>query len=95
MARLFRAGIGRTGAEIIGLTIEGANMLVLSRKPGERIRIGKDIWVTIISIDGRRVQVGIDAPIELIISREELLSGTRVSHPVADRSRARSIGGAR
>lgn len=47
-------------------------MLVLSRKPGERIRIGDNVTVTIVRIGPNNVRLGIDAPKELNIVREEL-----------------------
>ena len=56
-------------------------MLVLSRKPGERIRVGEDIRITIIRIGPNSVRVGIDAPHDLNIVREELCVGSHsVSH---------------
>jgi carbon storage regulator len=47
-------------------------MLVLSRKPGERIHIGDDIVITIVRIGPNNVRVGIEAPKDLNIVREEL-----------------------
>lgn len=47
-------------------------MLVLSRKPGERIRIGDDIFVEIRRVEGNRVTVAIDAPRHVHILRGEL-----------------------
>jgi carbon storage regulator len=47
-------------------------MLVLSRKRYESIRIGKDVLVTVVSIDSHVVQLGIEAPRELTIMRTEL-----------------------
>lgn len=47
-------------------------MLVLSRKIGERIWIGEDISVTIVRITGGGVRLGIEAPQELPVVREEL-----------------------
>ena len=47
-------------------------MLVLSRKPGERIHIGENITVTIVRIGPNNVRLGIDAPRDLNIVREEL-----------------------
>jgi len=48
-------------------------MLVLSRKTEEKIRIGKDILITILKVQGDQVSIGIKAPKELRIVREELL----------------------
>jgi len=47
-------------------------MLVLSRKPGEQLKIGNDITVTILEIHGRTVRVGVQAPGNVRILRGEL-----------------------
>lgn len=47
-------------------------MLVLSRKVGERIWIGDEIAVTVVRITGGGVRLGIEAPAELPVAREEL-----------------------
>lgn len=52
-------------------------MLVLSRKPGERILIGEDVKITVIRIGPNSVRIGIDAPGHLNIVREELCFGDR------------------
>jgi carbon storage regulator len=49
-------------------------MLVLSRKTGERIRIGDNVTVTIVRIGPNNVRLGIEAPRDLNIVREELCS---------------------
>src|SRR5262245_47143334 len=48
-------------------------MLVLSRKPGERIHIGQGIVMTVVRVDGQQVRVGIEAPRDVSIVREELV----------------------
>lgn len=48
-------------------------MLILSRKSGERIRIGDNITVTLIENRGHSVRLGIDAPREVEILRTELI----------------------
>ncbi len=56
-------------------------MLVLSRKVGEKIWIGEQIAITVVRISGGGVRIGIDAPPELPVVREELrgqLNGTAV-----------------
>lgn len=50
-------------------------MLVLTRKPEEGIRIGKDVVVKILSISRNRVKIGIEAPKEFYVLRTELDSG--------------------
>jgi carbon storage regulator len=47
-------------------------VLVLSRKVGERILIGEKILVTVVKIAHGGVRIGIDAPTELAVVREEL-----------------------
>jgi carbon storage regulator len=47
-------------------------MLVLSRKVGERILIGDQVTVTVVRITGGGVRLGIEAPPELAVIREEL-----------------------
>ncbi|MCP4548365.1 MAG: carbon storage regulator CsrA [bacterium] len=47
-------------------------MLVLSRKRDQSIMVGKDIRVTIVDVRGDTVQIGIDAPREIAIYREEI-----------------------
>lgn len=54
-------------------------MLVLSRKPGERIRIGDDIAVTVVRIGPNTVRIGIDAPRDMSILREELQNSVNES----------------
>jgi carbon storage regulator len=48
-------------------------MLVLSRKPGERIVINDRITVTVLEVQGNRIRLGIEAPREVPIVREELV----------------------
>jgi carbon storage regulator len=50
-------------------------MLVLSRKPGEKIVIGGGITVTVLEAHGDRVRVGIEAPDQVRILRAELAGG--------------------
>jgi carbon storage regulator len=47
-------------------------MLVLSRKESQRIRLGESIVVTIVKISGDKVRVGIEAPADVLVLRDEL-----------------------
>jgi len=47
-------------------------MLVLSRKRGERVVISDNIELTVVSIRGKRVKLGVTAPADVIIRRNDL-----------------------
>jgi carbon storage regulator len=47
-------------------------MLVLSRKESQRIRLGDSIVVTVVRVAGDKVRLGIDAPANMLVLREEL-----------------------
>jgi carbon storage regulator len=47
-------------------------MLVLSRKNGEAIHIGNNITITILATDGQRVKLGVVAPAEVPVHRQEV-----------------------
>ena len=47
-------------------------MLVLSRKPGERIAIGENVHIVITRIQGGRVTIGIEAPSKVSIRRDNV-----------------------
>lgn len=47
-------------------------MLVLSRKENERIRVGPSIVVTVVKVAGDKVRLGIEAPSDVLVLREEL-----------------------
>jgi len=62
-------------------------MLVLSRKNGESIIIGDDIKLTIVEVRGDKVRLGIDAPKEVPIHREEVFKAIKeASSPEASDS---------
>ena len=48
-------------------------MLVLTRKVGERIQLGDNITVTLVKIHGNTVRLGIEAPPEMSVARQELI----------------------
>ena len=49
-------------------------MLILSRKKGQTIIIGEDITVTVLAINGNQVRLGVSAPAEVTIHRDEVVS---------------------
>ncbi len=52
-------------------------MLVLTRRPGESIVIGNDIIVTVVEIKGGQVRIGINAPRDVQVHREEIYEQVR------------------
>lgn len=48
-------------------------MLVLNRKVGQRVLLGGEIVITVVKVSGGGVRIGIEAPAEVPILREELL----------------------
>lgn len=47
-------------------------MLVLSRKLGEKIVIGENVRITVVKIDRNQIRIGIEAPGEIAVYREEI-----------------------
>jgi carbon storage regulator CsrA len=54
-------------------------MLVLSRKPGEKIVINNNITITVVGVIGNRVKIGIEAPDQVSILRGELIVDAEVT----------------
>lgn len=55
-------------------------MLVLSRKQAERIRLGDSIVVTVVRVSGDKVRLGIEAPPDVLVLRDELETQEQVEH---------------
>ncbi len=47
-------------------------MLILTRRTGESIMVGDDVTVTVLGIKGNQVRIGIDAPKDVSVHREEI-----------------------
>ena len=47
-------------------------MLILTRRVGETLMIGDDVSITVLGVKGNQVRVGIDAPKEIAVHREEI-----------------------
>ena len=52
-------------------------MLVLSRKLGEKICIGDNIFITVVDVERGKIRLGIEAPRDVPIFRQELLTGNQ------------------
>lgn len=58
-------------------------MLVISRKPGERIRVGDDVTLTVLDVTGSTVRIGIEAPSDVRILRHEVLEAVEAENRAA------------
>jgi carbon storage regulator len=52
-------------------------MLILTRRAGEALRIGDDIEVTVMAVSGSQVRIGISAPRDVAVDREEIAERKR------------------
>lgn len=55
-------------------------MLILSRRHNETIRIGEDVSVTVLEIRGNQVRIGVSAPREVRVDREEIRQRIMAEH---------------
>jgi carbon storage regulator len=58
-------------------------MLILTRRPGERVVIGDEVLVTVMSVSGHTVRLGIEAPAGVSIYREEIWLAVREENRAA------------
>jgi carbon storage regulator len=60
-------------------------LLILSRKVGESLMIGDSIRILVLDVRGQQVRLGIEAPEDLVVLREEHLSAGRPGDPSGGR----------
>ena len=59
-------------------------MLILSRRPGESLTTGDDVVVTVVGVTGNQIRLGITAPREVRVLREEVYKAMREEENQAD-----------
>lgn len=60
-------------------------MLILTRRVGESVTIGNDVKVRVLAVKGNQVRVGVDAPKEVPVHREEIFERIRAEERARDR----------
>lgn len=58
-------------------------MLILSRRPGESLTIGDDIVITVVSVNGNQVRLGINAPRAVRVLRDEIYKAIQEENQAA------------
>jgi carbon storage regulator len=66
-------------------------MLILTRRPGERVVIGEDILITVMGVSGHTVRLGIAAPEGIPIYREEIWLAVKEENQAAAAADADSL----
>jgi carbon storage regulator len=61
-------------------------MLIITRRPGQRVMVGDDVIIAVVDVKGANVRIGIEAPKDVPIYREEVLperaaDGPRTEQP--------------
>ncbi|WP_440992576.1 carbon storage regulator CsrA [Cysteiniphilum litorale] len=59
-------------------------MLILTRKIGETVMIGDEVTVTVLGVKGNQVRLGINAPKEVSVHREEIFVRIKGEHTLGD-----------
>jgi carbon storage regulator len=68
------AQVGKPDCRTVQALLKEENaMLVLSRKLGQRFKVGPDVRITVVKIDRNAVRLGIEAPGDVTVYREEII----------------------
>jgi carbon storage regulator len=64
-------------------------MLIITRRPGEKVMLGDDVVIEVIEVSGSSVRIGIDAPKSVPVYREELWRAVKAENEAAARADAK------
>ena len=67
-------------------------MLILTRRVGETVVIGDDVTVTVLGVKGNQVRLGVNAPKEIAVHREEIFERIKREQAEEQAKRPRAVG---
>jgi carbon storage regulator len=70
-------------------------MLVITRKPGEKICLGDDITITVLEVVGTTVRLGIEAPTEIPVYRHEIWEAVKAENRAAADASVKNLSSAK
>ena len=62
-------------------------MLIITRRPGEKVMLGDDVVIEVIEVSGSSVRIGIDAPKSIPVYREELWRAVKDENEAAAKAK--------
>lgn len=57
-------------------------MLILTRRVGESLKIGNDVTLTVLGVKGTQVRIGVDAPKDVAVHRQEIYERIQREEPL-------------
>jgi carbon storage regulator len=70
-------------------------MLILTRRVGETVVIGDDVTVTVLGVKGNQVRLGVNAPREVAVHREEIFERIQREQANGESQQPKLVGGSR